>query len=78
MGLYCRCKSEELEPLPLPEVRLLLHGHQQGGGAQAAAPEAGLHPGRGIREVHPHPVLRHPGLQPQRQADPLPLQVRGR
>ena len=48
VGLHCRCKSEELEPLPLPEVRLLLHGHQQGGGAQAAAPEAGLHPGRGL------------------------------
>lgn len=61
-------------------MRLLLHGHQQGGRPPPPAPEAGLHNGRRVREVHPHPVLHHPRLQPQRQTDPLPLQevsVRG-
>ena len=70
----CRCQSEEFQSFPLPQVRLLLHGHQQGGGPQEAAPEAGQHPGCRVREVHPHPVLRHPQLQPRREADPLPLQ----
>ena len=69
-----RCQSEEFQSFPLPQVRLLLHGHQQGGGPQETAPEAGQHPGCRVREVHPHPVLRHPQLQPCREADPLPLQ----
>ncbi len=52
-----RREPEELEPLPLPEVRLLLHGHEQGGGTQAPASEARQHHGRWVREVHPHPGM---------------------
>ncbi len=52
-----RREPEELEPLPLPEVRLLLHGHEQGGGTQAPAPKARQHHGRWVREVHPHPGM---------------------
>ena len=55
-------------------MRLLLHRHQQGGGPQEAAPEAGQYPGCWLREVHPNPVLWHTRLQSRRQADPLPLQ----
>ena len=55
-------------------MRLLLHWHQQSGGSSSAASEAGQHPGCRLREVHPHPVLRHPRLQSRREADPLPLQ----
>lgn len=64
---------EELVALPLPQVRLLLHGHQQGGRPPAAAPEARLHHGRRLREVHADAVLHGGGVRAQRQADALPL-----
>jgi hypothetical protein len=73
--VLCRVDPEQGVPLPLPQVRLRLHRHQQGGGAPETAPEAGLDPGRRLREVHPEPALSSAQLPAQRQADPLPLSV---
>lgn len=51
-----------------------MHGHQQGGGTQAPAPEVGLHHGRGFREVHAGSGVRPAGrLRALGQADALPL-----
>lgn len=51
-----------------------MHGHQQGGGAQAPAPEAGLDHGRGLREVHAGAGVRPAGrVRALGQADALPL-----
>lgn len=51
-----------------------MHGHQQSGGAQAAAPEAGLDHGRGLREVHARTGLRTAGrLRALGQTDALSL-----
>lgn len=65
--------AEQGVPLPLSQVRLRVHRHQQGGGAQAAAPEARLDPGGRVREVHAQPALQGAELPAQRQADALPL-----
>lgn len=66
--------SEVQQPLPLPEVRLLLHRHEQGRGPQTPTPEAWLDQRRRIREVHPDSVLSGQRLWSQWEADPLPLQ----
>ena len=68
-----RRRSEVEQPLPLPQVRLLLHGHQQGRGTQTPASEDGLHQRGRLREVHADPVLPRQRVRAQRQADSLPL-----
>lgn len=68
-----RHHSEQSVSLPLSQVRLCLHGHQQGSRAQTPTSEAGLHHGRWLREVHPFPELHTERVHPFRQADALPL-----
>jgi hypothetical protein len=69
----CRCVTKQGVALPLPEMRVRVHRHQQGGGPPAAAPEARLDHGRRLREVHAVAKLQRGQLRPQPEADPLPL-----
>lgn len=68
-----RCSSKQGVALPLPQVRVRVHRHQQSGGPPAAAPETGLNHGRRLREVHPVAELQRGRLRPQPEADALPL-----
>lgn len=73
-SLLHRYRAEQGVALPLSEVRVRVHGHQQGGGPPAPAPEVGLDHGRGLREVHAGPSVRTAGrLRALGQADALPL-----
>lgn len=51
VSLSHRYRPEQGVSLPLLEVWLRVHGHQQSGGTPAAASETRLHPGCWLREV---------------------------
>lgn len=72
--LFRRHRPEQGVALPLSQVRVRVHGHQQSGGAQAPTPEIGLDHGRGFREVHARSGVRPAGrLRALGQTDALPL-----
>lgn len=59
--------------LSLSEVRLCLHGHEQGGRSSTAARQAGQHRGGGFPKVHSQSALRGRAVPALRQADSLSL-----
>ena len=67
-----RC-SEIKQSFPLPQVQLLLHWHQQGCGAPAAAPENGLYQCSWLWQVHPDTTVPDQRMWSQWETNPLPL-----
>lgn len=65
--------AEQGVPLPLPQVRLRLHGHEQSGRPQAATREIGQYRGGRFSKVHAESTLRWCTVPAFRQTDSLSL-----
>lgn len=59
--------------LSLSQVRLCLHGYEQGGGSSTAARQVRQHRGGGFPKVHPQSALRGRTVSALGQADSLSL-----
>ena len=73
LHVVLRLHAEQSVPLSLSEVRLRLHGYEQGGRSSAATREIGQHSRRRFPKVHAQSTMRECPVPAFGQTDSLPL-----